>query len=67
MEEGNDPLEIAAAALRLARSDEKQRPVAQVNEVLDTRPQRPERDFKRNSYRRNSVWIRSRTSQAWSA
>jgi ATP-dependent RNA helicase DeaD len=54
VEEGNDPLEIAAAALRLARSDEKQRPVAQVNEVLDTRPQRPERDFKRNNFRRNS-------------
>ncbi len=54
VEEGNDPLEIAAAALRLARADEKQRPVAQVNEVLDTRPQRPERDFKRNNYRRSS-------------
>ena len=36
MEEGHDPLEIAAAALKLARADEKQRPVAPVSEVQDT-------------------------------
>jgi ATP-dependent RNA helicase DeaD len=54
VEEGHDPLEIAAAALKLARADEKQRPVATVSEVQDVRPQRyprksefSERDGKR--------------------
>jgi ATP-dependent RNA helicase DeaD len=40
VEEGHDPLEIAAAALKLARADEKQRPVASVAEVQDTGPRR---------------------------
>jgi len=54
--EGIDPLELAAAALKVARGDEKQRPIAQVSEVFDapqTRPQagrfrdsRPERRFR---------------------
>jgi ATP-dependent RNA helicase DeaD len=51
VEEGHDPLEIAAAALKLARSDEKQRPVAAVSAVQDTGPRRfeRERDGKRRS------------------
>jgi ATP-dependent RNA helicase DeaD len=40
VEEGHDPLEIAAAALRLARADEKQRPIAEVSEAQDTGPRR---------------------------
>ena len=47
VEEGHDPLEIAAAALKLARADEKQRPVATVSEVQDMGPRRYERDGKR--------------------
>jgi ATP-dependent RNA helicase DeaD len=43
VEEGHDPLEIAAAALKLARSDEKQRPVATVSEVQETVTRRYER------------------------
>jgi ATP-dependent RNA helicase DeaD len=43
VEEGHDPLEIAAAALKLARSDEKQRPVAAVSEVQETVTRRYER------------------------
>jgi ATP-dependent RNA helicase DeaD len=39
VEEGHDPLEIAAAALKLARASEKQPPVAPVNEVQE-RPAR---------------------------
>ena len=39
--EGHDPIEIAAAALKVARADEKQRPIAAVAEVLDVRPARP--------------------------
>jgi ATP-dependent RNA helicase DeaD len=34
VEEGNDPMEIAAAALKLSRADEKQRPVANVTDVV---------------------------------
>lgn len=54
--EGIDPLELAAAALKVARGDEKQRPIAQISPVYDTpqpRPQagkfrdsRPERRFR---------------------
>jgi ATP-dependent RNA helicase DeaD len=47
VEEGHDPLEIAAAALKLARADEKQRPVASVSEVQDRPARRYERDTKR--------------------
>ena len=47
LEAGNDPLEIAAAALKLARADEKQRPIPQVSEVKevlrDTRNRREPR------------------------
>jgi len=44
--EGHDPLEIAAAALKLARADEKQRPVASVSEVQEAFPKRYEKDGK---------------------
>ncbi len=54
--EGIDPLELAAAALKVARGDEKQRPIPAVSEVFDSpqaRPQagkfrsdRPERRFR---------------------
>ncbi len=37
VEEGHDPLEIAAAALKIARADEKQRPIAPLGEVPETR------------------------------
>jgi ATP-dependent RNA helicase DeaD len=55
--EGVDPLEIAAVALKIARGDEKQRPIAPITELNETRPARPmrggpRRDFgeKRPSY-----------------
>lgn len=35
VEEGFDPIEIAAAALRVARADEKQRPIAAISEVIE--------------------------------
>jgi ATP-dependent RNA helicase DeaD len=41
---GHDPLNIAAAAIKIARSDEKQRPIADVSEVKDIR--RPEREMR---------------------
>lgn len=57
--QGIDPLEIAAVALKIARSDDKQRPIAQVGEVVEfqqapmrsdrmrggMRPERRERSF----------------------
>jgi ATP-dependent RNA helicase DeaD len=51
VEEGHEPLEIAAAALKLARSDEKQRPVASVSEVQESAPRHYERDGKRSPRR----------------
>ena len=37
IEEGYDPTQIAAAALKIARADEKQRPIAEVSEVKSDR------------------------------
>lgn len=37
IEAGHDPLNIAAAAIKIARADEKQRPIAEIGEVRDER------------------------------
>lgn len=47
MEAGHDPLEIAAAALKMARAEEKQRPILQVSEVKETREPRNRREQRR--------------------
>jgi ATP-dependent RNA helicase DeaD len=48
VEAGHDPMEIAAAALKLSRADEKQRPVANVvDAVAESRPYRSERELGR--------------------
>ena len=48
--EGHDVIEVAAAALKLARAGEKQRPVAAVAEVTETRSSyKSERDFPRGA------------------
>jgi ATP-dependent RNA helicase DeaD len=47
VEAGNDPLEIAAAALKLARADEKQRPIPQISEVREVRDTRNRREPRR--------------------
>ena len=54
--EGHELVEVAAAALKLARQSEKQRPVAAVAEVYEAaRSSRPEREFKKeHSTRRDS-------------
>ena len=46
--EGHDPLDIAAAALKLSRANEKQRPVAEVVAVAETRYEPRERSFGRD-------------------
>ncbi len=38
IDEGYDPLQIAAAALKVARAEEKQRPIYPVSEVVEMRP-----------------------------
>lgn len=50
VEEGHDPLNVAAAALKIARADEKQRPIAEVGEVKDDR-KRPDRESVRGGKR----------------
>jgi ATP-dependent RNA helicase DeaD len=66
VEEGHDPLEIAAAALKIARADEKQRPIAPVHEVQETRSHRPEHSERpaRASWRRNGSTTGSRSHEA---
>jgi ATP-dependent RNA helicase DeaD len=48
--QGYDPLNIAAASLKIARADEKQRPIAEISEVKDER-KRPERNLERGDRR----------------
>jgi ATP-dependent RNA helicase DeaD len=48
---GADPLELAAVALKIARGDEKQRPIAPVSEVIDAIPVRDIRRSGSSSYR----------------
>ena len=51
---GHDPLDVAAAALKLARGDEKQRtiaPVAEVEEIREAPNKRFQREPRRGSYR----------------
>jgi len=49
IEAGHDPLNIAAAAIKIARADEKQRPIAEVSEVKPEFTRKPERGFGRDS------------------
>jgi ATP-dependent RNA helicase DeaD len=48
IEAGHEPLNIAAAALKIARADEKQRPIADITEVKDERKRKDERVFERS-------------------
>jgi len=47
-EAGHDPIQIAATALKMARSEEKQRPIAPVSEVQEGRPRKAKREVKRD-------------------
>ena len=50
VEAGHDPLNVAAAALKIARADEKQRPIAEIQEVKsDRRTKSDERGGRRAS------------------
>ncbi|NWG07166.1 MAG: DEAD/DEAH box helicase [Chloroflexi bacterium] len=49
---GYDPLNIAAAAIKIARADEKQRPIAEISEVKVEQKRKDERGGKRESLER---------------
>lgn len=54
IEAGHDVVNIAAAAIKIARADEKQRPISEVAEVKADFSRKPERDFSsRGSLRSN--------------
>jgi len=48
IEAGNDPLEIAAVALKLARAEEKQRPIAEISKVRPAKSGKYKSESKRN-------------------
>jgi ATP-dependent RNA helicase DeaD len=54
VETGNDPLEVAAAALKIARADEKQRPIAPMSAVVESKDSRSERGGKPGHRRERS-------------
>jgi ATP-dependent RNA helicase DeaD len=56
-ESGHDPLEIAAAALKMARADEKQRPIDPVSEVKksERKPRKFEREDADSRLRRRGM------------
>jgi ATP-dependent RNA helicase DeaD len=45
--DGIDPMDIAAAALKIARAEDKQRPIAPVTDIIETAYKRPEREMRR--------------------
>jgi len=66
IEAGHEPLNIAAAAIKIARADEKQRPIAEISEVKsDYRKQ--DKDFsrgdKRESFRRGETNVKGSSSR----
>ena len=59
VEMGHDPLQVAATALKIARGEEKQRPIAQISEVQEGRPQKARREIKhdKNKNGRNNASV----------
>ncbi len=49
VEMGHDPLQVAAISLKIARGEEKQRPIAQISKVLEGRPPKARREIKRGN------------------
>ena len=52
-QQGFDPLEIAAAALKVGRAEEKQRPVAPLTEIVEVKPEQSKK-FHNPAYRRET-------------
>ncbi len=57
VEMGHDPLQVAAIALKIARGEEKQRPIAQISEVQEWQPQKARRaiNYGKKGGRRNGA------------
>jgi len=53
--EGHDSVKVAAAALKMARAEEKQRPIAQISDVRFKAGKRAFRDGKRKSYKKHNA------------
>ena len=49
IEAGHEPMNIAAAAIKIARADEKQRPIAEIADVKTDMTRKPERNFGRGN------------------
>ncbi|HJR81274.1 MAG TPA: DEAD/DEAH box helicase [Anaerolineales bacterium] len=62
IEAGHDPLNIAAAAIKIARADEKQRPIAEVSQVKDER-RKSERKGSREPFGRRNGSARGGSSR----
>jgi ATP-dependent RNA helicase DeaD len=66
---GHDPLNIAAAAIKIARADEKQRPIAEIAEVKARVPEvrrdysEPSRNDERRKHERGGLRDRSATGK----
>ncbi|MER2600081.1 MAG: DEAD/DEAH box helicase [Caldilineales bacterium] len=64
-EEGHDALDIAAAALKVARAEEKQRPIAPIGEVEEFRPRFERRQPRRGErFERNERFEKSERSES---
>jgi ATP-dependent RNA helicase DeaD len=50
IEAGYEPLNIAAAAIKIARGDEKQRPIAEIADVKAEAPRKFEKDYGRGAH-----------------
>src|SRR6185503_4270585 len=62
IEAGHDPLNIAAAALKIARADEKQRPIAEITEVKDER-RKTEKDLRERGGKREAFGRRDESGR----
>lgn len=62
---GEDPLQIAATAMKIARKEEKQRPILQISEVREGKPQSGRRGFKNGKKRNRRKNYRSPVKRAW--
>ncbi len=64
---GHDPLNIAAAAIKIARADEKQRPIADIADVKTDMTRRPERDLRGHGGKRDSFGRRDMPTKGGSS
>lgn len=56
---GFDPLNIAAAAIKISRADEKQRPIAEVSDVKPEYPRKDDRGSRKPAYGRKGELVKS--------